>query len=62
MKFYQGFLGIGAIAAGLIYASMTLIAHFVLSPVMLVAGIGLLSLDVFAGLVWFVNWKYYPES
>lgn len=62
MKFYQGFLGLTAIAVGLIYAGLTFFVHAIANATMVLAGIILLALDVFAFLVWFVNWKYYPES
>lgn len=62
MKFYQGFLGLVAIGTGLIYAATNVFIHSIANALMFVVGIFLLALDAFALLVWFVNWKYYPEK
>jgi hypothetical protein len=62
MKFYQGFLGLIAVGSALIYAAMNFAIHAIANTLMLAAGIALLALDAFAFLIWFVNWKYYPES
>lgn len=62
MKFYQGFLGLIVIGAGLIYAALNFFIHAIVNTALLVLGIVLLALDAFAFLVWFVNWRYYPEK
>ena len=62
MKFYQGFLGLIAIGAGLIYAAMNVFIHTIANALMFSLGVFLLALDAFAFLVWFVNWRYYPEK
>jgi hypothetical protein len=62
MKFYQGFLGILLFSIGLIYAALSIFIHFVVNALMMAAGILLLALNAFAFLVWFVNWRYYPDS
>ena len=62
MKFYQGFLWLLGISAGLIFTAMNWFIGTVANAALLIAGVAILALDVFAFLVWFVNWKYYPEE
>ena len=62
MKFYQGFIGLLGIASGLIYAALNFFVDFLVNGILLALGILILALDVFAFLVWFVNWRYYPET
>ena len=59
MKFLQGFFGILALAAGLIYVGLTVLIGTVASFLLLAAGVGLLALDILALAIWFVDWKYY---
>ena len=62
MRFFQGFFALLAIAAGMLFAAFNFVLNELLHIAML-AGAGIiLALDVFAFLVWFVNWRYYPES
>lgn len=62
MKFVEGFFALMAVAAGLIFTALNFVTHWILEAAML-AGAGIIiALDVFALLVWFVNWKYYPEN
>ncbi len=62
MKFIEGFFALMAVAAGLIFAALNFVMHWVLEIVMLVGAGIIIALDVFALLVWFVNWKYYSEK
>ena len=62
MKFYQAFIGLLAASIALVYAGLNVFIHGIANAAMIGAGILLLALDVFAFLVWFVNWKYYPET
>jgi len=62
MKFIEGFFALMAVAAGLIFAAFNFVVHELLHLAML-AGAGILiALDVFAFLVWFVDWRYYSEK
>ena len=62
MKFFQGFLALLAVASAVFYAAFSFIAEGLLHLGMLAAGGLIVALDVFALLVWFVNWRYYPEA
>ena len=62
MNFIQGFFVLLAIAIGIIFAAFNFIVNWFLQTVMLVGAGIIIALDVFALLVWFVNWKYYPEQ
>lgn len=62
MKFIQGFFGLLAISVGMIYASLNMVMHWFLQTSMLVGAGIIIALDVFALLVWFVNWRYFPEE
>ncbi len=62
MKFFEGFFGLLAVAAGLLYAGFNILIHALLNGAMVVFGALLLVLDLFALAIWLVNWKYYPES
>ena len=62
MKFFQGFLGLLAVAAALLYAGFNVLVHALINGAMVIFGAALLALDLFALAVWLVNWKYYPES
>jgi len=61
VKFYQAFFGLLGVGMGLIYAALNFFIHAIANTAMLFLGIALLLLDAFAFLVWFVNWRYYPE-
>lgn len=62
MKFIEGFFALMAVAAGMIFIAFDLIVNWLLQTVMLIGAGIIIALDVFALLVWFVNWKYYPEK
>lgn len=62
MKFYQGFIGLLIAGTGLVFAALTFFIHWIANLAMLGLGITILALDAFAFLVWFINWKYYPEN
>ena len=61
MKFLQGFLAVLAVAIGMIWAAFNVVVHVIANFAMLAFGIVILAIDLFALLVWFVNWRYYPE-
>lgn len=62
MRFIEGFFTLLAIAVGMVFAAFSFVVQGLLHIAML-AGAGLIiALDVFALLVWFVNWKYFPEE
>jgi len=62
MKFLQGFFALLAIGIGMIAASFAFVMHWFLEMAMLAGAAAIIALDVFALLVWFVNWKYFPEN
>ncbi len=62
MKFIQGFFALLAISLGMIFAALSIVMHWFLETAMIVGGAVILALDAFALIVWFVNWKYYPEK
>ncbi len=62
MRFFQGFFALLAIAAGLIYAAFSFVVQELLHVAMLVGAALIIALDIFAFLVWFVDWRYYPEE
>ena len=62
MKFIEAFFALMAVAAGLIFAAFNFVMHWFLEIAMLAGAAIIIALDVFALLVWFVNWKYYPEK
>ena len=62
MKFIEGFFALLALSLGMIFAAMHLVMHWFLEAAMFTGGIVILALDTFALIVWFVNWKYYPEE
>ena len=62
MKFVEAFIGLMALGIGMVFAAFHFVTHWAMQAAML-AGAGIIiALDVFALLVWFVNWKYYPEG
>jgi hypothetical protein len=62
MKFIEGFFALLAIAVGMIFAAMHFVMNWFLGTAMIAAGSVIIALDAFALIVWFVNWKYYPEE
>lgn len=62
MKFIEAFFALMAIAAGLIFTALNFVMHWFLEITILAGAAIIIALDVFALLVWFVNWKYYPEQ
>lgn len=62
MKFVEAFIALMAVAAGLIFIVFNFVTHWILEIVMLTGAGIIIALDIFALLVWFVNWKYYPEQ
>ncbi|MFH1240588.1 MAG: hypothetical protein V1672_05230 [Candidatus Diapherotrites archaeon] len=62
MKFYQGFLGVLALGAGLMYTAMNYAIHTLVNTAMYFGGVALLGLDVLALAIWLVNWKYYSSD
>jgi len=62
MRFFEGFFALLAIAAGMIFAAFTFVVSQLLHIAMLVGAGVILALDIFAFLVWFVNWRYYSEG
>ncbi len=61
MRFFEGFFALIAVSAGMIVAAMSIVMHWLLQAAMLWSAGILIAIDIFAFLVWFVNWKYYPE-
>ncbi len=62
MRFLEGFFGLLAIGIGMIFAALNLVMHWLAQAAMLAGAGAIITLDVFALLVWFVNWRYYPEG
>lgn len=62
MKFIEGFVALMALSAGIIFAALNFVMDWLAQAVMLAGAAILIALDVFALLVWLVNWKYYPEK
>ena len=62
MKFIEGFFALLAIAFGMIFAAFGLVMHWLTQTAILLGAAAIIVLDVFALLVWFVNWRYFPES
>lgn len=62
MKFIEGFFALMALSAGMIFAALNLVMDWLAQAAMLAGAAVLIALDVFALLVWLVNWKYYPEK
>jgi len=62
MKFLQGFLALLAVGSAVLYAAFNYMVEGLLHLGMLAMGGLIVALDVFALLVWFVNWRYYPEA
>ena len=62
MRFVEGFFGLLAIAIGMIFAAFGIVMHWFLQAAMLAGAAVIIALDVFALLVWVVNWRYYPEQ
>lgn len=62
MKFIEGFFVLMALSGGMIFAALNLVMDWLAQAAMLAGAAILIALDVFALLVWFVNWKYYPEK
>jgi len=62
MKFVEAFFALMAVAAGLIFTAFNFVMNWLLQTVLLIGAGIIIALDVFALLVWFVNWKYYPEG
>ena len=61
MRFVEGFFGLLAIAAGMLFAAFGIVMHWMMQAAMLAGAAAIIALDFFALLVWVVNWKYYPE-
>jgi len=62
MRFVEGFFGLLAIATGMILAAFGIVMHWFFQVAMLVGAAVIIVLDVFALLVWVVNWRYFPEK
>lgn len=62
MRFIEGFVALIALSAGMIFAALNLVMDWLAQAAMLAGAAILIALDVFALLVWLVNWKYYPEK
>ncbi len=62
MRFVEGFFGLLAIAIGMVFAAFGIVMHWFLQAAMLVGAAVIIALDVFALLVWVVNWRYFPEQ
>jgi len=62
MRFIEGFVALMALSAGMIFAALNFVMDWLAQTAMLAGAVVLIALDVFALLVWFVNWKYYPEK
>ncbi|MBN2067793.1 MAG: hypothetical protein JW744_04965 [Candidatus Diapherotrites archaeon] len=62
MKFFEGFFALLAIAAGMLFAAFNFVLHQLLHASMVVGAAAIIALDIFAFLIWFVNWRYYPEG
>lgn len=62
MRFIEGFFGLLAIAIGMIFAAFNIVMHWLLQTTMLIGAAIIIALDVFALLVWFVNWHYFPDQ
>jgi len=62
MRFVEGFFALLAVSVGMIFAAFGIVMHWLLQTAMLVGAAAIIALDVFALLVWFVNWRYYPEN
>ena len=62
MRFIEGFLGLLALGIGMIAAAFGIVMHWLLQAAMLAGAALIIALDVFALLVWLVNWRYFPEQ
>jgi hypothetical protein len=62
MRFIEGFVALMALSAGMIFAALNFVMDWLAQATMLAGAAILIALDVFALLVWFVNWRYYPEK
>jgi len=62
MRFVEGFLALFAIAVGMAFAAFNFVMSWFMQTAMLVGAGAIIVLDVLALLVWFVNWRYYPEN
>ncbi|MFA4855213.1 MAG: hypothetical protein WC634_01325 [archaeon] len=62
MRFIEGFVALMALSAGMIFAALNFVMDWLAQAAMLAGAAILIALDVFALLVWLVNWKYYPEK
>lgn len=62
MRFIEGFAALMAFSTGMIFAALNFAMDWLAQAAMLAGAAVLIALDVFALLVWFVNWKYYPEK
>jgi len=62
MKFIEAVVGMLALSGGMIFATFHFVMHWLVETAMLLGAAALIALNVFAILVWFVNWKYYPEG
>jgi hypothetical protein len=62
MRFIEGFFGLLAIGIGMIAAAFGIVMHWLFQAAMLVGAAAIIALDVFALLVWLVNWRYFPEQ
>jgi len=61
MRFIQGFFGLMALGIGMVFAALNIVMGWLAQAAMLWGAAALIAIDIFAFLVWFVNWKYYPE-
>jgi hypothetical protein len=62
VRFIEAFLGLMALGIGMLFAAFHFVMHWLAQAAMLWGAAVLIALDVFALLVWFVNWRYYPEK
>ena len=62
MHFIEGFVALMALSAGMVFAALNFVMDWLAQAAMLAGAAILIALDVFALLVWLVNWKYYPEK
>jgi len=62
MRFIEGFVALMALSVGMVFAALNFVMDWLAQAAMLAGAAILIALDVFALLVWLVNWKYYPEK
>jgi hypothetical protein len=62
MRFVEGFVALLAVSGGMIFAALHFAMDWLAQAAMFFGAAAIIALDFFALLVWFVNWKYYPEK